>query len=194
MKKLIGYIFIFLAIFSFRAKAQDGFFTDALSEDPGQFSFGIQPIIYTQLSNDEFMVLFRGRYEFQTGLKFDGKIGLLREDTYFGGHVTYPLASEPYNPISVAAVGGVYHFGEFGIKLGTILSKKVGDFSIYSGLTFEPLFTDLELLPLLIPFGVEIPLGSDQADFLFEVDLGLNEDSEPYEAFHFGINVYFYDR
>lgn len=191
MKKKYGCIIILVACLSLQAHGQDGFFSDAVAENPNQFSFGIQPVIYTQLNNDEFMALFRARYEFPSGLNFHGKIGLLKEDTYFGGHATYPLAAEPYSPISVAAVGGVYHFGELGLKLGSILSKEVGDFSIYTGLTFEPLFTDPALVPLLIPVGVEIPLGNDQTDFLFEVDLGLNEDSEPYEAFHFGINVYF---
>lgn len=190
MKKVFGCIFLLVCL-STNVIAQDGFFSDAQAENPNQFSFGIQPVIYTQLNNDEFMALFRARYEFPEGMNFHGKIGLLKEDTYFGGHVTYPLSAEPYNPISVAAVGGIYYFGEFGLKLGAILSKEAGEFSIYSGLTFEPLFTDPELLPLLIPVGVEIPLGNDQTDFLFEVNLGLNEDSEPYEAFHFGINVYF---
>ncbi len=194
MKKVVGCIIIFLGCLSVQANAQDGFFSDAQSVDPGQFSFGIQPIIYTQLNNDEFMALFRARYEFPSGLNIHGKIGLLKEDTYFGGHATYPLAAEPDHPISVAAVVGIYHFGELGLKLGSILSKQVGDFSIYSGLTFEPLFTSPELLPLLLPVGVEIPLGNDQTDFLFEVDIGLNEDSELYEAFHFGINVYFNER
>lgn len=195
MKKVISPLFLFLTIVSvsiFPLKAQDGVFSDARTLESEQFTLSLQPIIYTQVGNDDFMLMMRGAYGITSDFTLHGKIGVLRDDTYFGGHLKYLLAREPYNPLSFSLLAGVYSFGDLGLKLGGVISKEVETFSLYSGLLFEPMFIDPDVVaPLLLPIGVEIPVSDGQANFIFEVDLSLNDDSEFYEALHFGINLYF---
>lgn len=195
MKKTIhsAILLMFIICGSFsQLRAQDGIFSDAQTLRNNRLSLGIQPIIYTEIDNDEFMLMLRGAYGLQPGLSFHAKIGVLRNETYYGGHLEYSLAGEPYNPISLSLIGGAYSFGDMGLKLGGVLSKRIGQFSLYSGLTFEPLFTDPETrTPLLLPLGIDIPISGSHTNFVFEADLALNDDAEVYEALHFGFNFYF---
>ena len=195
MKKL--FCFFIALLFSMGAitndvKAQDGAFSDAQTLAHKQFSLGIQPVIYTEIPNDDLMLVFRGAYGVQPGLTLHGKLGVLRDETYFGGHLEYLLASEPSSAVSFSILGGAYAFDDIGLKLGGILSKRIDPFSIYTGLLFEPLFTEPdELTPLLLPIGVDIPLAGNSANFVFEADLALNDDADFYQALHFGLNFYF---
>lgn len=190
LRAIILIAFIFLS-FS-KTKAQDGIFSDAQTLSNNTFSLGIQPVIYSQLNNDEFMLILRGAYGLQPGLSLHGKVGVLREQTYVGGHLEYLLAGEPSDPLSFSLLGGVYAFDDVGLKFGGVLSKQIGTFSLYSGLSFEPLFTEPdELTPLLLPIGIDIPLAGEQVNFVFEADIALNNDAELYEALHFGANFYF---
>ena len=195
MKKIVTSTILSLIIISVSiipAKAQDGLFSDARTLGYEQFSLSVQPIIYTEVGSDDFMLMMRGAYGLKSDLTLHGKVGVLRNETYAGGHMEYMLAGEPNDPLSVSMLAGVYTFGDVGLKLGGVLSKQVGPFSLYSGLTFEPLFTDPdELTPLLLPLGVDIPISGGNANFVFEADLALNDDAEFYEALHFGFNFYF---
>lgn len=185
-------ILIIFAVSLLPLKAQDGVFSDARTLGYEQFALSVQPIIYTEVGSDDFMLMMRGAYGLKSDLTLHGKVGVLRNETYAGGHMEYMLAGEPYDPLSVSMLAGVYTFGDVGLKLGGVLSKQVGLFSLYSGLTFEPLFTDPdELTPLLLPLGVDIPISGGNANFVFEADLALNDDAEFYEALHFGFNFYF---
>ncbi len=192
MKKIITTIIagVVLCFGSFNtSNAQDGFFSDAQTLRPGTFSLGAQTAIYTELDN-EAMLFLRGAYGVNPGLSLHGKLGLLRDETYIGGHLEYQLAGEPADPVSFSIIGGAYAFGDLGLKLGGILSKQLGQLSLYSGLTFEPLFAEPdELTPLLIPVGVDIPLGN-QASFVLEADIAANDDANFYQALHFGVNFY----
>lgn len=193
MKKILATIIVytFLCIAGFNStQAQDGFFSDAQTLRQGAFSLGVQPAIYTELDN-ELMLFLRGAYGLNPGLSLHGKLGLLRNETYIGGHLEYQLAGESTDPFSFSILGGAYSFGDIGLKLGGIISKRAGQVSLYSGLTFEPLFTDPnELTPLLIPIGVDIPLGNPKANFVLEADIAVNDDAEIYQALHFGLNFY----
>jgi hypothetical protein len=196
MKRIISSIVLCLIIIAASTvsltKAQDGVFSDAQTLGYEQFALSVQPIIYTEVGKDDFMLMLRGAYGVKSDLTLHGKIGVLRDETYFGGHLEYMLAGEPYDPLSFSLLAGVYSFGDVGLKFGGVLSKQVGSFSLYSGLMFEPLFTDPdELTPLLLPIGVDIPVSGGQANFVFEADLALNDDAEFYEALHFGFNIYF---
>jgi len=171
------------------AYSQDGFFSDAQTMRQGTASLGVQPAIYTDLDN-ELMLYLRGAYGVNPGLSMHAKVGLLRDETYFGGHFKYQLSGEPSDPISFSLIGGVYAFGDLGLKIGGVLSKKIGDISLYSGLLFEPLFSEPnELTPLLIPVGFDIPLGTN-TNFVLEADMAANDDADFYQALHFGFNFY----
>jgi hypothetical protein len=192
MKKIVATIIsgVILCLGFFNAAmAQDGFFSDAETLRPGTFSLGVQSAIYTEVDN-EAMLFLRGAYGVNTGLSLYGKLGLLRDDTYIGGHFKYRLTGEASAPFSFSALGGAYAFGDIGLKIGGIISKNMGQLSLYSGLTFEPLFTDPDALtPLLIPVGVDIPIGN-QANFVLEADIAANDDADFYQALHFGLNFY----
>lgn len=192
MKKILASIIVGIILFFGcinTSNAQDGFFSDAQTLRQGTFSLGVQSAIYTELDN-EAMLFLRGAYGVNPGLALHGKVGLLRNETYIGGHLEYQLAGEPTDPISFSIIGGAYAFGDLGLKLGGILSKQLGQLSLYSGLTFEPLFTEPdELTPLLIPVGVDIPIGN-QANFILEADIAANDDADFYQALHFGLNFY----
>lgn len=191
MKKIIASTIIIIVGFGATDNvfAQDGFFSDAQTISQGTFSLGIQSAIYTELDN-EAMLFLRGAYGVNPGISLHGKLGLLRDETYIGGHFEYRLTGEASAPFSFSAIGGAYAFGDLGLKLGGIISKNLGQLSLYSGLTFEPLFTDPDVLtPLLIPVGVDIPIGN-QANFVLEADIGANDDADFYQALHFGVNFY----
>lgn len=186
---LLSLLVIIIGVFS--AKAQDGVFSDAQTLHQGQFALGVQPIIYTELDN-ELMLMIRGTYGLNPGLTIHGKLGVLRDETYVGAHLEYQLAGEPSDPVSFSLLGGVYAFGDLGLKLGGVVSKQVGQFSLYSGLLVEPLFTDPEAVtPLLLPIGVDIPIAGEAANFVLEADLAVNDDADFYQALHFGVNLYF---
>lgn len=194
MKKITATIIVFgtLLCFSgvYNAQAQDGFFSDAQTLRQGGLSLGIQPVIYTELDN-ELMLILRGAYGLNSGLSLHGKVGLLRDETYIGGHLEYQLAGEAADPVSFSIIGGAYAFGDLGLKLGAVISKQLGQLSLYSGLTFEPLFADSgNFNPLLFPVGVDIPFGNGNANLVLEADIALNDDAEFYQALNFGINFY----
>lgn len=170
--------------------AQDGAFSDAMTLREGGASLGVQTAIYTEAGN-EAMLIFRGAYGVRSGLTFHGKVGLLRNETYLGGHLEFGLAGEPADPVSLSMLAGVYAFGDPGIKLGGILSKRLGQLSLFSGLTLEPLFTNPDTqTPLLVPIGMEVPVGAS-AHLVLEADVAANEDADSYQAIHLGFNFYF---
>jgi len=193
MKK-IGTVFLVLLVFllgGFQTlKAQDGFFSDAQTVRPGQFNLGIQPIIYTD--SDNFMLMFRGVYGVQPNLSIAGKVGLFDDrDTYIGGHLKYQLAGEPTDPLSFSIIGGVYSFTDIGLKFSGILSKNLIALSIYSGLSYEPLFVNNSTLnAFMLPVGFDVPFSSQSA-IILEGDIAVNDDGLPYQAITFGLNFYF---
>ncbi|MGD8427816.1 MAG: hypothetical protein PVH63_09290 [Balneolaceae bacterium] len=170
--------------------AQDGFFSDARTLRSGQFKLGIQPVIFTE--SDNFMLLFRGAYGLKPGLTLSGKVGLFDDrDTYIGGHLKYQLAGEPTDPLSFSVIGGVYSFNDIGLKFSGILSKSLDSFSLYSGLSYEPLFVNNNTLnALMLPVGVDIPFNNQSAISL-EADIAVNDDGEAYQGITFGLNFYF---
>ena len=175
-------------LISSRAAAQDGIFSDAQTLRLNQLAIAIQPIVYTE--SEELMLNFRGAYGLQSGLTIHGKVGILRDETYVGGHLEYRLAGEPRSPLSFALLAGVYSFGELGLKLSGVISKKLDPFSIYTGLSYEPLFAASTRNPFLLPAGLDIPLFGRNANVILEGDIGLNGDGEGYQAVHFGVNFY----
>lgn len=177
-----------LLLMSNNLKAQDGFFSDAQTLRSQQLALGVQPVIYTQ--SEDVMLNLRAGYGLQPGLTLHGKLGVFRDETYVGGHLEYRLAAEPQSDISFAILAGVYGFGEVGLKLSGVVSKRFDPFSIYTGLSYEPLFTDETLNPLMLPVGVDIPLVNEQANFILEADIAVSEDGETYQAVNFGINFY----
>lgn len=172
------------------AHAQDGFFSDAQTLRGGAASLGVQSAIYTDLDN-EMMLILRGGYGLNPGLTLHGKVGLFRDETYLGGHLEYQLAGEPSDPISFALLAGVYAFGDPGLKLGGVFSKRLGQLSLYSGLSFEPLFTEPDTrTPILVPVGMEVPIGR-AVHLVLEADIAANDDADFYQALHIGVNFYF---
>lgn len=193
IKKTVPLLFALLVCLLYdpvTAYAQDGAFSDATTLRNGRASLGIQTAIYTE-SGNEAMLIFRGAYGVRPGLSFHGKVGLLHNETYLGGHLEYGLAGEPADPVSLSMLAGIYAFWDPGLKVGGVLSKQLGQFSLFTGLTFEPLFTDPETqTPLLVPIGMEIPVGSS-AHLVLEADVAANDDADRYQAIHMGFNFYF---
>lgn len=187
---IIGFFIVFASyiLIPTALVAQDGVFSDAQALERSEWSLGIQPAIYTELNND-LMLIFRGAYGLRSDITFHGKVGVLRDETYAGGHFLYQVAGEPEDPMAISLLFGAYSFGDIGLKLGSVISKQIGTVSIYSGLTYEPLFSDPALTPLMLPLGVDIPLGTD-THFLFEADVGINDDGEAYQALHSGVKFY----
>jgi hypothetical protein len=192
MRKLLQTLLltvIALIIFSPRTHAQDGAFSDAQALQGGQLTLGIQPVIFTE--TDEFMLMLRTAYGIQNGFTLHGKVGLLTDETYAGGHFQYQLAGEPSSPLSFSLLGGVHSFGDVGLKTGGIISKQLNPFSLYAGLTYEPLFRDNNTLnALMLPVGVDIPLSGNTANFIMEANLAANDDGQAWQAVIFGINFY----
>lgn len=191
MKKYIHFFITSLLVCGlniFTASAQDGVYTDAQTLQANEAMLGVQSAIYTDVN--DFMLYLRAGYGIQDGLALHGKLGLLARDLYGGGHVEYQLAGEPDDAVSFALIGGLYHFREIGLKIGAVLGKQIDSFSLYSGLTYEPVFTDNVRHPLMLPIGIEIPFSDGNTNFLMETDISINSDGGIYEAVNFGIKFY----
>lgn len=187
---LSGVLFILLTATNINdLKAQDGFFSDAQTMAQGGATLGIQPIYFTE--SEDGMLMFRGSYGLSDGLTLHGKLGLLEDNTYAGGHLEIPIASEPASEISFAVLAGVHVWDEPGLKFSGIISKRWDQVSIYSGLSYEPLFLDPETFnPLIVPIGLDVHLNNSPANLVLEADIGANDDGEFYQAITGG--VYFY--
>jgi len=179
---------VLLAGITHQAHAQDGFFSDAQTLRSNQLALGVQPVIFTEI--DDFLLNLRAAYGLQPGLTVHGKVGILADETYIGGHFEYRLAGEPQSSLSVALLGGVYSFGDLGLKISGVVSKRLEPFSIYTGISYEPLFAETTVNPVLLPVGVDIPLLTRKANFVLEGDIALGDDGELYQAVIFGINFY----
>ncbi len=171
------------------SQAQDGFFSDAVTLGDRHFGLGIQPVIYTM--PNRFMMLFRGGYGAKPDLSIYGKLGLFdKRGTYIGVHLKYMLMGEPEDPLSFSVIGGVYSFKDLGLKFAGVVSKNLGTFSLYSGMSYEPLFAGKDVVnALMLPIGAEIPFNPEAA-FILEGDIPLNNDGDPYQAITFGIDLY----
>lgn len=171
------------------AQAQDGFFTDAQTLAKGGASLGIQPVYFTE--SEEGMLMFRGAYGLNSNLTLHGKLGVFEDNTYAGGHLEIGVASEPASEISFALLTGVHVWDEPGLKISGIASKRWDQVSVYSGLSYEPIFYDGNTLnPLVIPVGIDVHLAGSSANLILEADLGANDDGERLQAVTGGI--YFY--
>ena len=171
------------------ARAQDGFFSDTKVLAPHTYSASLQPVIYT--NPDDFMMMIRGGYGIEDNFSVHAKLGALAENTYFGAHAEYDLISEADNAVTVSSLGGLYVYHDFGIKLGAKVSKQFEFFGLYSGLNTQAHFSDEVMIPMLIPFGVDIPLPEYQTHFIFETNVGMNSDASAFEMLSFGVNYYF---
>lgn len=168
--------------------AQDGFFTDAqtLVKDGGLL--GIQPVYFTQ--SEESMLMFRGAYGLNSSITLHGKLGVLENETYGGGHFEIGVASEPSSGLSLALLAGAHVWDEPGLKTALKVSKRWDQISLFSGLSYEPIFYDNTTLnPLLIPVGIDVHLNGS-ANLVLEADLAGNDDGEFLQAITGG--VYFY--
>lgn len=189
MRKSTIIFFLFILSFGHSLHAQDGAFSDARALEYQQVSLSAGSAIYTDLNN-EVMLLLRGGYGLQPDLSFHGKVGIFLQEAYIGGHLKYLVAGEPRYAVSFSVIGGAYSFGDIGLKLGGIVSKNAEALSLYTGLLYEPLFENPIRNPFMIPLGVDIPL-SESASFIFEADLALTSDGQPYQALHTGFTFKF---
>lgn len=171
------------------ARAQDGFFSDAQTLAKGTGTLGIQPVYFTE--SEDGMLMFRGAYGLSNKVTLHGKLGVFDDETYGGGHVEIGLASEPYSSISIALLAGAHVWHEPGLKTSLELSKRFDQISLYSGLSYEPVFYENYTLdPLLVPVGLDIHLNNSSANLVIEADLAANNDGEFLQAVTGGI--YFY--
>lgn len=171
------------------ASAQDGFFTDAQTLSKGSGTLGIQPVYFTE--SEEGMLMLRGAYGLNNTITLHGKLGVFEDETYGGGHLEIGLASEPSSNISLALNAGVHVWDEPGLKTSLIASKRWDQVSLFSGLSYEPIFYDNNTLdPLLIPVGIDIHLDNSAANLVLEADIAANDDGEYLQAITGG--VYFY--
>ncbi len=171
------------------AQAQDGFFTDAQTLSKGTGTLGIQPVYFTE--SEDGMLMFRGAYGLNSTVTLHGKLGVFEDETYGGGHLEIGLASEPSSSISLALLAGVHVWDEPGLKASLIASKRWDQVSLFSGLSYEPIFYENNTVdPLLIPVGIDVHLDNSSANLVLEADLAANDDGEFLQAITGGI--YFY--
>lgn len=169
-----------------QSDAQDGFFTDTRSLLAQNVSLGIQPTLLTADDN-EFMLGLRGSYAFDDDFVGHLKLGLLSDDIFIGAHFHYRLVTE--QRFAASGLFGAQNWGDVGLKGGVNFSYDLNPFSIYGGLLYQPYFSDPAIHPVLIPLGVAIPLAG-QANFLFEANIGINDDARPLEKLSLGLVFY----
>jgi len=190
MKKLfLLTTFIFFAITTTQTlKAQDGFFSNAKTLSKGTTSIGVQPVFLT--NQDDFMFILRGAHGITNSVTGHLKLGLFDDETYFGGHFETALNNEAESAVDVAALLGVYTYGDLGLKLGLNLSTDLDPISIYSGINYQPLFLDgTTLHSVLVPIGFDVHLDNG-VDLMLEGNIPANNDADYLEAITFGARFY----
>lgn len=191
MKKYSTTIALLLLILSGPqlSQAQDGFFSNAQTLEKGTFAVGLQPVVLT--GQDEFMFMGRTSYGLTHGVTGHIKVGIQDNETYIGAHLESSLASEPNSGLSVALLGGVYSYGDVGLKVGMNISKNFHPVSIYSGINYQPLFAENQTVnALLIPVGLDFHIKEGTLDLMLEGDIPVNDDAEYLEALTFGARIY----
>ncbi|MEP1152149.1 MAG: hypothetical protein ABJH08_10520 [Balneola sp.] len=189
MKKLIllfTVLFTSIGITS-TTNAQDGFFSNAKTLEKGTGSIGLQPVFLT--NQDDFMFILRGAYGIQSGVTGHLKLGLFDEETYFGGHFETALNQNSESNVDVAALAGLYSYGDLGLKLGLNLSTDFDPVSIYTGLNYQPLFAAETIHSILVPVGFDLHLNNG-IDLMLEGNIPANNDADYLESITFGARVY----
>lgn len=193
MKKQLLIIPLLLIILSSvninNAEAQDGFFSNAQTLQKGTFAIGLQPVMLT--AQDDFMFIGRASYGIAHGLTGHIMAGIQDEETYVDAHFEKNIASEPESNLSVALLGGVYSYGDVGLKTGLNISKNFHPVSIYTGLNYQPLFASSRTInALLVPVGLDFHVKEGTLDLMVEGDIPVNDDAEYLEAVTFGARIY----
>lgn len=192
MKKLLLSLTfgLFLMLGSTQVQAQDGYFSNARTLEKGTFTVGIQPVILTE--QDDFMMMFRGSYGLAHRITGHLKVGALGDETYVGSHLEANLLSEPESNLSLALLAGVYSYGETGLKLGMNVSHNFDPISLYTGISYEPLFLDNDETfdILLLPLGLDYHVEDAPIDLMLEANVPLNDEGEYLQAVTFGARIY----
>lgn len=189
MKKLLllSAVLLTSVLFTHNVKAQDGFFSNAKTLQKGMAAIGLQPVFLT--AQDDFMFIIRGSYGIQDGLTGHLKLGLFKDETYFGGHFETALNRNSASNIDVAALVGLYSYGDLGLKLGLNLSTDFDPVSIYSGINYQPLFANETIHSILVPIGFDVHLDNG-VDLMLEGNIPANNDAEYLESITFGARIY----
>lgn len=169
------------------ANAQDGFFSNAKTLEKGTGSIGLQPVFLT--AQDDFMFIIRGAYGIQSGVTGHIKLGIFEDETYFGGHFETALNQNSESEIDVAALTGVYSYGDVGLKLGLNISTDFDPVSIYSGINYQPLFATNTIHSILVPIGFDVHLDNG-VDLMLEGNIPANDDANYLESITFGARIY----
>tara|TARA_R110002126_G_scaffold14765_1_gene61308 strand:+ start:6428 stop:7003 length:576 start_codon:yes stop_codon:yes gene_type:complete len=168
-------------------KAQDGFFSNAKPLEKGVGSIGLQPVFLT--AQDDFMFIVRGGYGITNTVTGHLKLGLFEDETYFGGHFETALNGSSESAVDVAALTGLYTYGDLGLKLGLNLSTDFDPVSIYTGINYQPLFADETIHSVLIPIGFDLHLDNN-IDLILEGNIPANNDADYLQSITFGVRVY----
>jgi len=189
MKKLLLlFSVIFTTVFiTNTANAQDGFFSNAKTLEKGTGSIGLQPVFLT--NQDDFMFILRGAYGIQSGVTGHLKLGLFEDETYFGGHFETSLNQNSDSNVNVAALLGLYSYGDLGLKAGLNLSTDFDPVSIYTGVNYQPLFASETIHAVLVPIGFDVHLDNG-VDLMLEGNIPANNDADYLESITFGARIY----
>ena len=177
------YSFFVMILFIFNLNAQ--VFGTATTLKSGNFSIGVNPLIYDLGENEEALFGHVG-LGLSRGMDLGFKLGLGLDETYFGLDLEWVLRHRsPYMSIS----GGAHSWGDVGIdgtfNLTIPLSRQV---SLYTGLDMDVVFADPDTaIPIWIPVGIDVTLRRKMA-LLIEVEIKANDDA--FNIFGAGLNFY----
>ncbi len=184
-------IFMFQVVHPEKVSAQDGFMASNVTTGSGTFSFGIQPVLFTQTKSD-YMLFLRAGYGLSAGTDLEFKAGFQDDTVYLGGHLQYSLPVVHSFPMHFSFQLGGYHMDHPGGKAGFITAFMIDTFVLYTGVNYKPMFLDDDemLHPVTMPVGVHIPLTTASGSFFFETNLGLNDEGERFDSLSLGLRIY----
>lgn len=189
MKKtlLVAFFSIMLLLSSQKVKAQDGVFSDGLSLSEGSLTSAAQFTFLTQA--DDFMLFGRARYGLKSNQDIAFKLGLLQDFVFVGAHLEQLHLSSENNTFHTYYQYGIQFWNDMGLKASYNAALNFKKVRIYTGLLYQPYFSEDIIHPLLLPVGLSFRPNEIDGYIYFELNGAVSDDADAFSAIHFGTKL-----
>lgn len=182
MNKLLVVLVLFVVNVALSAQV----FGTAQTLSKGKLNFGILPTIIDNNGHSDLILFFQGGYGLVSGTDFGLKLGVLGDETYFGGDVEFALRK------NISLAGGFHLYGDFGADFtGLYTFPLTNSARLSSGFDMDIVFANSKtVVPFWLPINLEIDLKKNLT-FIFEAEIDTKLFDESYNTISGGVQFYF---